>query len=253
MTMRTRSRNAPADKHILPIKRSHQDFETESRHFTQHSQIFGKHIRIHKRIIKKSTRGHWTKEEDKVLEAAVSKYKGKSWKKIACELTGRTDVQCLHRWQKVLNPMLIKGPWTELEDKLVLRLVEKTGPRKWTVIAEHLPGRIGKQCRERWHNHLNPFIKKIAWSEAEEWLLFLFHDKNSNKWAEIAKYLQGRTDNTIKNRWNSSMKKRLPELRRRFAEYCALHAGRADKEVCRDELFAENLELVKIQNEVYFT
>lgn len=63
-----------------------------------------------------------------MLEEAVKKYKGKSWKKIATMLKGRTDVQCLHRWQKVLNPKLIKGPWTELEDKLVTLLVEKAGP-----------------------------------------------------------------------------------------------------------------------------
>lgn len=53
-------------------------------------------------------------------------------------------MQCLHRWQKVLNPSLIKGPWTEEEDRMVLHLVEKNGPQKWTVIAEQLPGRIGK-------------------------------------------------------------------------------------------------------------
>ncbi|KAG1355117.1 putative chromosome transmission fidelity protein 8 [Cocos nucifera] len=57
----------------------------------------------------------------------------------------RTDVQCLHRWQKVLNPELVKGTWTKEEDDLIIQLVEKHGCKKWSVIAKSLPGRIGKQ------------------------------------------------------------------------------------------------------------
>ena len=56
-------------------------------------------------------KGKWTEEEDKRLAALVVQYKGKNWKKVAEGLNGRTDVQCLHRWQKVLNPELVKGPW----------------------------------------------------------------------------------------------------------------------------------------------
>ena len=69
------------------------------------------------------------------------------------------------------------GPWTEEEDRTVDRLVQENGPHKWTFIAEHLPGRIGKQCRERWHNHLNPNINAQEWSEEEEWILFLVRHK----------------------------------------------------------------------------
>lgn len=73
----------------------------------------------------------------------------RNWKKIASFFKERSDVQCLHRWQKVLNPTLIKGPWTKEEDEIVLKLVLRHGPKNWTFIAQNLPGRIGKQCRER--------------------------------------------------------------------------------------------------------
>jgi len=58
--------------------------------------------------------------------------------------------QCLHRWSKVLNPELVKGHWTAQEDACVIRLVKELGPKKWSKIASYLPGRIGKQCRERY-------------------------------------------------------------------------------------------------------
>ena len=61
----------------------------------------------------------------------------------------RTDVQCLHRWTKVLNPAVHKRPWTREEDDAIQRLVAQYGTKQWTVVAEHLPGRISKQCRER--------------------------------------------------------------------------------------------------------
>ncbi|KAJ0110327.1 hypothetical protein Patl1_00385 [Pistacia atlantica] len=87
----------------------------------------------------------------------------------------RTDVQCLHRCQKVLNPNLVKGPWTKEEDDLIIELVEKQGMKKWVEIAKQLRDRIGKQCGERWHNHLYPDIKITAWTKEEESTLIKCH------------------------------------------------------------------------------
>jgi len=105
-----------------------------------------------------------------------------------------------------------KGPWLPEEDEKLLELVGQFGAYDWSFIAEHIPGRVGKQCRERYFNHLAPDVRKEAWTDCEDDAIVHAHHVVGNKWTNIAKMLgNGRSPNSIKNRWHSSLKNRLSE------------------------------------------
>jgi len=158
---------------------------------------------------KKKNRGAWTPDQDAALKIAVEKYEGKNWKAIAREVPGnRTHIQCLQRWGKVLKPGLIKGPWTEEEDELLRTHVPLEAKGNWVAVAEHVPGRTAKQCRERWSLCLDPAISKEPWSPEEDELLLQLHDTHGNAWATIAKHLPGRTENATKSRFKSIERKK---------------------------------------------
>ena len=161
---------------------------------------------------KKHAEGRWTKDEDTKLRAAVKEMSGKNWKRISeLAFTGvRSDVQCLHRWQKVLRPGLHKGPWSKEEDAIVLEVVNRSGgvnSVKWSAVANQVKGRLGKQVRERWYNHLDPMLKKGPWAPQEDVLLLQLQAKMGNRWCEIAKNITGRSENAVKNRWNSAQRR----------------------------------------------
>ena len=104
---------------------------------------------------------------------------------------------------------MVSASWSKNEDELLTKLVLSNGAKDWTKIAALLPGRIGKQCRERWHHHLNPNVVKRKWTIEEDMLIIKLYLKFNSRWSEMAKHIDGRTDNQIKNRYNSNLKKRL--------------------------------------------
>ncbi|KAL3676450.1 hypothetical protein R1sor_026398 [Riccia sorocarpa] len=172
---------------------------------------------------------------------------------VAQNVLNRSAVQTMHQRPRFSSPEIIKGYWMKEEDDRMLELVAKFGTKRWAPIARCMPGRTGKQCRERWVNHLDPVIRKGNWIKEEDVFLYLAHTRFGNRWAEISKLLPGRqvttfarsrqcfsalfltrlkflltlgSENAVKNRWNSTVKKNKKEMEAYCVAWCAEHAPR---------------------------
>ncbi|KAL6912111.1 hypothetical protein ACP4OV_000916 [Aristida adscensionis] len=108
---------------------------------------------------------------------------------------------------------LKKGPWTTEEDQKLMEYIQKHGHGSWRALPK-LAGlnRCGKSCRLRWTNYLRPDIKRGKFTQEEEQTILQLHSVLGNKWSAIAKHLPGRTDNEIKNFWNTHLKKKLIQM-----------------------------------------
>lgn len=155
-------------------------------------------------------------EDDDALMDIMRKVKSpKSWVPIAMKFDrGKTAWEIQDRWTRYLKPGSRKGQWTDEEDAVVVETVQNSFEdpfTRWSDLAQRLPGRVGKQVRDRWVNHLNPAINHLPFSREDDLLLWDGHKRTGKRWVEISSIFFNftRSENHIKNRWYSAAFKKI--------------------------------------------
>ncbi|CAG8456117.1 15838_t:CDS:2 [Cetraspora pellucida] len=164
----------------------------------------------------------WTEQEDELLREAVQRYGPHKWSLIATHVPNRTPMQCSARWVGALNPSVLKGRWTSVEDVALtetvsryLNAVDSQGnpqPIPWNKVSKQIPQRTGAQCQARWTEALDPRIKKGKWSPSEDSILKEGVKIYGRCWIRIAEMIQGRTQRQCRTRW-LQIKNKLSKLK----------------------------------------
>ena len=157
------------------------------------------------KIIKRQVK-MWCQSEDELLINLHNSH-GNNWIKISANIQGRTPSQCNQRWRRRFQTEHLRKFWTPEEDKRLLMLVQDYG-KNWEKLSGYFI-KTGKQIRERYINNLVPSIKRQPFSFEEDAIIMDSFNTFGTKWNLISKKLQGRPQNSIKNRFYSHLKKRI--------------------------------------------
>ena len=181
------------------------------------------------------------------MRILVGTFGVKSWYTIS-KLIQKPLIQCNKRYLELtvgLNSLARKGTWSALEDDMLREQVRKYGMKNWVLVSRALPGRIGKQCRERWHKVLDPRIERREWTLQEDIAIVTLRYRYGKRWAKIARQLKGRTDNSVKNRWNSNLSKILDQH-----PFCEIRE-QAESQFHQDAEYRKQAQAIKdISNEI---
>ncbi|XP_030532553.1 uncharacterized protein LOC115742411 isoform X2 [Rhodamnia argentea] len=183
----------------------------------------------------------WTIEEDKHLLFFIQEKGINNWFEVAASLgTKRTPFQCLARYQRSLNPCILKSEWTPDEDAQLRAIVETFGESDWQAVASALEGRTGTQCSNRWTKTLHPARQRVGrWTEDEDKRLRvavkLFGPKN---WMKIADFVPGRTQVQCRERWVNCLDPSLNWNRWTPEEDAMLEAAIAEHGYCWSKIAA---------------
>ena len=144
-------------------------------------------------------------EKYKILEKFINPQKTENSPQTSKTVLGRSPTQYGFQRNKIKD--LKKGQWSLLEDKLLKEWIQEFGPRKWEKCGIFIHGRSAKQCWEHWNNCINPGLIKGEWTSEEDFLIMEFYEKSNGNWKKIILLFNGRTKNSIKNRFFSQLRK----------------------------------------------
>ena len=178
----------------------------------------------------KLSKRSWSKPEIQHLYETTKSHcslSGKSFESLSFEdfliisqLTSQPPLKCMKKIREIcISGSLAPGAWSAEEDQMLINILN-TKLKKWGVISDHLNAKIhsgvkirsGKQCKERWVNHLDPQMKRDKWTTEEDLEILKLYKKLGNRWSKISKIIKNRTDSLIKNRIKSLLNKQKQDL-----------------------------------------